>query len=192
MNYSLNCTYDCNWNCSYCIIETHTRPKRDIEKVFKDIEKIPNKSNVSLGGGEPGLLSLENIIKIIKKLKNKNCTIDLLTNGLFLENFGELSIMKEFDTIHYHCVQNLDDNIKFPNLENVDYQIVVNNKNFENLESFLKKYPEIKFSIIPSKNIEPLSKSKAFDIIRKYKHRMTERSISEFFDCACEGTKYIG
>jgi organic radical activating enzyme len=194
VNYSLNVTYDCNWNCDYCIIDTHNKPKRKFEKVLKDIDSIPEKSNVSLGGGEPGMLEYDDICKIVKKLKDKKCNIDLLTNGLFIKKYINTEIMNDIDTIHYHCVEDLKDDIEFINIpyKDVDYIIIITNDNYKYLESFLNKYPNIMFSITPSMNVKPLNKKIMFQIIKKYKHRMTERSIKEFFYCACEGVRYIG
>jgi organic radical activating enzyme len=194
MNFSLNITYDCNWNCDYCIIDTHNKSKRKLKQVLEDIDLLPNKSNISLGGGEPGMLEYNEIYEIIKKLKDKECNIDLLTNGLFIKEFINTEIMKNIDTIHYHCVENLKDNIEFTEIldKDVDYIIIITDDNYKYLESFLNKYSNITFSITPSMNVKPLSKKIMFEIIKKYKHRMTKRSIKEFFYCACEGVKYVG
>lgn len=194
MRYSLNVTYDCNWHCSYCIIETHKQPKRTLSDVLKNLKSIPRGAGVSLSGGEPGLMNEEDVRLILWNLDGKDCPVDLLTNGLFLKRYGHIKpIMEKIGTIHYHCVENLTDNIEFPDLDQnfVDYQIIINNENHNHLETFLDKYSHIQFSIVPSKNIEVLNKKKAFNIIKNHKHRMTDRSISEFFECACESVTYL-
>jgi len=194
MRYSLNITYQCNWTCTYCIIETHEQPERTIVDVLKHLPSIPRGSGVSLSGGEPGLVSEADIRLILWQLAGKECPVDLLTNGLFLKRYGHIkAIMDKIGTVHYHCVENLLDDIEFPDLDQakVDYQIIVNDYNYENLSEFLDRYPSITFSIVPSKNIEVLNKKKAFNIIKNLRHRMTDRSISEFFEDACDSVTYL-
>ena len=193
MRYSLNVTYVCNWYCTYCIIDTHNQPKRTQRNVLDDIKTIPVGSKVTLSSGEPGLLTEKEIRLVIWLLKNKGCSIDLLTNGLFLSKYLDNTIMDDIDTIHYHCVENLTDDIEFTELESpkYDYQIIVNNYNYDYLIEFLNRYPDIKFSIVPSKNVEVLDKKKAFSILKNLRHHMTQRSIKEFFECACDDVKYL-
>ena len=60
-------TFKCNWNCSYCAIRnTHDfRDNVSIESIYRSIEQVESDSNVTITGGEPGLLDygiLSNIV----------------------------------------------------------------------------------------------------------------------------------
>lgn len=186
--YSLNTTFKCNWDCDYCIVETHKQPERKIEDVYKDIEDLEDGSSISLAGGEPGLLARDQIMNIFDITKRKNFgSTDLLTNGLFIEKYPDLLYM--FDVIHYHCVQSLKDDIQFPDMD-VDYTIVVTNDELEYLEYFLNKYPNIIFAVIASIKIKPMSIKNMLKMISKFKNRMTQRSISEnlnHYQCKTKG-----
>jgi len=189
LRYSLNTTHKCNWNCSYCIVDTHNQPARTIEEVYKDVMSLPDRSELSLAGGEPGLLERQEIEKILEISREKNFTdIDLLTNGLFIEKYQDM--LHNFSDVHYHCVESLQDTIQFPDLSYADYTIVVTEDEYQYLPEFLDTYPHITFSIIGSMNVKPMTYKTKLKMIKKFKHRMTKRSISENLQENCNSIGY--
>lgn len=144
-------TNKCNWNCSYCLVDVHNQPEIKFKDLLKTINDIPENSEVTLSGGEPGMLQRYQIETIIKILKDKNCVIDLLTNGLFLEKYSDL--LPNISEILYHCVEDLDDEFKRYNIENLHYVVVTLNEDIMNgrLEKFLKKNNDINFLLSPNK-----------------------------------------
>lgn len=89
--------YACQASCSFCFSKTSiSKEKIKTLKNFKNLEKWFEKSKnfganrfVITGGGEPSLIGIDNIKKIIEKSRkyfNKNI---LITNGLFLHKNTE-------------------------------------------------------------------------------------------------------
>ena len=96
----------CNWDCDYCIAGTQRRYNKDkpalteekFKKMLKDIEEastelvinsrdktnITNDRSFVLSGGEPGLLSTEEILQVIHRI-HPNVELTVNTNGLFLQ-----------------------------------------------------------------------------------------------------------
>ena len=96
----------CNWDCDYCIAGTQRRYNKNkpalteekFKKMLKDIEETStelainfrDKTNVTkdcsfvLSGGEPGLLSSEEILQVIHRI-HPNVELTVNTNGLFLQ-----------------------------------------------------------------------------------------------------------
>ena len=62
------------------------------------VEAIEPNSEVTFSGGEPGILNRKQLELLIKILKDKNCVIDLLTNGLFFKR--HMPLVHEFGKIH--------------------------------------------------------------------------------------------
>lgn len=144
-------TNKCNWFCDYCVADIHNQPELPFEEVLKRVNAIEPGTEVTFGGGEPGLLKREELELIIKILKDKGCVIDLLTNGTFFRRHEPL--VHEFGKIHYHCVEYLPGDIEFPNLpyDHVFYGLVVRNGDFisGNIHIMINKYPHIKFLLLP-------------------------------------------
>ena len=188
-DYEINLTYKCNWFCNYCAVDTHNKKNITKKIILNNLKRIQNNSLVSFSGGEVGLLPKEVILFIIKYLLKKNCYLSLNTNGLFIKKYPEL--LKFFkDEILYHCSPDLKTPIELPNLniKNIIYLIVVDNENFKYLKTFLFKYPNIKFEIIPASwtqwNTNPkniLNKNK-IKFLRLYKNRITKRSYQDLLD----------
>ena len=94
----------CNWDCDYCIAGTQRRYNKDkpalteekFKKMLKDIEETSYKlannpksvgsdnNSLVLSGGEPGLLSTEEILQVIHRI-HPNVELTVNTNGLFLQ-----------------------------------------------------------------------------------------------------------
>ena len=144
-------TNKCNWHCDYCVADIHNQPELPFDEVLRRVNAIDPGSEVTFGGGEPGLLKREQLEQLIKILKDKGCVVDLLTNGLFFKRHMEL--VHEFGKIHYHCVEYLDHDIEFPNLNlpHVFYALVVTDTNFldGSILRMINKYPHIKFLLLP-------------------------------------------
>jgi len=180
--YELVVTYKCNWKCKYCAVDTHNQDDLDLEDVFKKIEKIEDGSNVTLSGGELGMKKKKYLLPIIEALENKNCNLALNTNGLFIRTHPDL--IKRFEYILYHCSENLTTIDHLPDSFDssfTQYMIVVDDTNFKNLDSFLSRYPDIVFDIVPATLPEgikgtTLSYKNRVMIFTRYTSRMTEES----------------
>ena len=176
-------THKCNWNCPYCAIKVHTLPNITEDVAISKINRIPDNSIVTLSGGEPGLLSFETVRIILRTLKDKNCTIYLNTNGMFLKNFP--FFLHNFKQIIYHCSENLDltDEIIHPIMKyDIRYMIIVNDDNFHKLNRFLTAHPDIKFDIVQATYNKfgdgvTLSAENRNKILTMYNKHMTTESI---------------
>lgn len=185
-NYCLIVTYDCNWDCSFCITDTHSQPTISFEKLKSKITEIRPHSDVSLSGGEPGLVSTEKMRYILDELKKKDCDISVNTNGLFFEKHPEF--IKDVDYFYFHCTEDLDIS-KGINLEGVPFDktgfmMVLTDDNHHNLEWFLDKYPDIEFkvtaadpTIVRGKIGTKLSKINGIRIWHKFKDRISSSSM---------------
>lgn len=182
INYCLMLTFKCNWFCDFCATDTHTKP----EVTFKDIKNklniVQNNSEVSISGGEPGLISKDRMKYIISELKKKNAIININTNGTFFKNFSEYH--NDIDSYFYHCSEKLDNKVEMLPFDNIDYMIVVTNDTFPNLEKFLKINEHIKYFHIFGAdkyqvNGKPgkfLSKINSLKIYTKFKNRIDPES----------------
>jgi organic radical activating enzyme len=176
-------TYRCNWHCDYCVTDTHNRLELPYEEVLKRAYAIEPYTEVTFGGGEPGLLKRKQLEELIDILKKKNCVIDLLTNGLFFKLHEPL--VKEFGKIHYHCVEYLPGKIEFPNLpyEHVYYALVVTNTNFLNgsIHTMINNYPHIKFLLLPDvRKQKKINLNLMMNFFNKYSDKVHSNSLNEF------------
>jgi len=175
-------TYQCNWACEYCIVDTHDQIPKEMNEVLAEIETYEENSSVTLGGGEPGMLGRADLQIIFNKLKEKNITIDLLTNGLFLKKYPELLI--EIDEVFYHCVEDLTlkKDIELFDKDNLHYILVASSDNLgEDLEYYFNKYPDIEFVL--SANVKPGERveiNKFLTFIKKYPNNISKRTMIEF------------
>ena len=185
-------TYKCNWNCAYCIVDTHEKQKKSpisSYALFEKAKKVPAGSEVTLCGGEPGFLKEDQVEELLNLFKQKGCSLGLLTNGLFIKRYPQY--LGQFDTVEYHCVESLEDDIEFPDLDQIkfNYLIIVTNENYDQVDGFLDRYPHIKFRIVSnSKRGEELKRYDGFKLLMKNKHRIREDSFSLLFsyNCNCE------
>lgn len=178
-------TYKCNWHCDYCVADTHNRPELPYEEVLRRAHLIEPGTEVTFGGGEPGLLKREQLEDLIKILQDKGCVIDLLTNGLFFKR--HMPLVKVFGKIHYHCVEYLPGEIEFPNLheehDHVHYGLVVTNTNFLNgsIHEMINRYPHIKFLLLPDvRSQKKINLNLMMDFFNQHGDKVHPGSLQEF------------
>jgi len=142
----------CNWKCPYCIARDPNGAYNENE-ILNEIKKIKYKlKHVFLSGGEPGLLSDDFWYKLFHMTDYK---LAICTNGTFIKKNFHVKYEKHIREIIIHCVSELDQEIDKKILhfieDNHNYNVVTNivlhNKNSHLLYNFLKKYPNINFSL---------------------------------------------
>lgn len=179
-SYTLYVTYRCNWFCNYCSEDTHNRQDVTIEDLRKKVEALPESSDVAITGGEPGVLSKEVMSWLLKSLKDKNCFINVNTNGTFFKKHRDLCHIP--DSFLYHCSEHLDEEeIWIPdNVEKskIDFQLVITDDTMHRLEYYINKYPDIKFLVFGADNLigKGLSRSNGFQIYKQFKDRIDPNS----------------
>ncbi len=155
VRYWVHVTNKCNWNCKYCIADTHKGSNVEHQKVLKVLNDLPNDTFISLTGGEIGTLSKIEIDEIFEILDNKNIKYCIDTNGLFLNKYPEY-YNKVFDYF-YHCSEMLysTDDIFMNDPDNkISYMIVVDDNNIDRCHSFLNKHSNILFHAHAALNTE--------------------------------------
>lgn len=186
-HYDISVTYSCNWQCDYCISDTHNQKQITHQQVLNQIEDVPCNSIVSLSGGEPGMVEHDLLESYLIKLKEKNCVVTVDTNGTILEKYPDL-INKYIDDVLYHCTSYVKDRKPFieynfdhiPKNLNFVYQLVITNDDtLEDIQYYLDKYPDITFSIVGTnhckvngKAYKGLNRSKGFKIYQTFKDRL--------------------
>ena len=165
-------TWKCQWFCDYCCVDTHNRPTLTMDEVKAKLDKVIPGYNVTLSGGEVGTMKREDIVFILDELEKKECRPSINTNGLFIKRYRDL--LPRFDTILYHCSEDLDidDEIIIDPELNLQYLLIVTDNNYNKLEAFLNKYPNIQFSLVAATNPEGIS---GVTLSTKLKHAMLAR-----------------
>jgi organic radical activating enzyme len=176
-------TNKCNWHCDYCVADIHNQPELPYEEVLRTVQAIEPGTEVTFGGGEPGLLKREQLVELITILKDKGCVIDLLTNGMFFKRHMEL--VHEFGKIHYHCVEYLPDEIEFPDLklDHVFYGLVVTNTNFldGSIHEMLNRYKHIKFLLLPDvRSQKKINLNLMMSFLNEHGDKVHPYSLNEF------------
>lgn len=187
--YAVTVTYKCNWSCEYCAIRNKHdyKPNLTHEDVLEKLKLIPENSNVTIFGGEPGLVEREKMEIYIQFLNSGNRQLFLETNGTFIERYPDL--IKNFKEVLYHCSQDLDDEIiDCSKFNNIRYLIIVHDKNIHRLDNYLNRYQKIKFDIIeatypyPEMKGPTLSRQNKNHIITKFGNRMTKESFKRLLN----------
>lgn len=173
--YCVPITFECNWNCSYCIVDTHQKQKIKDAEVLKTLDNIESNTEVTITGGEPGLVDETQMRKIFDKLIEKKSIINVTTNGLFLKRYP--IYYNNIDSYIYHCSEDLtsrDFIINDPD-HKIIYTVVIDDNNIKNLEAFIdfvqsnNIYVRLDAALdIGSKSF--LSKRNIFTIIGQYRH----------------------
>lgn len=85
---ALEITQRCNLDCSLCYLSEHSEAVADIpiEEIFRRIDEIyflygPN-TDIQVTGGDPTLRQRDELIEIIRYIKQKNMRSTLMTNGI--------------------------------------------------------------------------------------------------------------
>ena len=195
----------CNWDCDYCIAGTQRRYNKNkpalteerFKKMLKDIDETStelainfrDKSNETkdrsfvLSGGEPGLLSTEEILQVIHRI-HPNVELTVNTNGLFLQKIDrkifELMIhkFKSFN-IRWHLFEDSSCILENPMpgielarkfiiyqdyLTFIEFQMLLTDKEITNnlidsyqfkdlLKMFKGAYPKFKLIVTPDHNL---------------------------------------
>jgi organic radical activating enzyme len=179
-------TWVCQWFCDYCCVDTHNRPKLTMDEVKAKLDKIIPGYNVTLSGGEVGTMKRDDILYILDALEAKGCRPSINTNGLFIKRYRDL--LPRFDTILYHCSEDLDiddEIIQDPELD-LQYLLIVTDNNFHKLQAFIDKYPHIDFHLVAATNPEGvnnviLSPKLKHKMLVMHHKRMTEDSKKRVF-----------
>jgi hypothetical protein len=156
-----------------------------MDEVRLKLDKVIPGYTVTLSGGEVGSMKRTDIEYIIATLKDKGCKLNINTNGLFIKRYKDLCC--HFETILYHCTEDLndDDIIIDPDL-NLQYLVIVTDNNFKRLGPFLDRYPNIQFNLVAASNPEgifgpTLSKVNKHRMLAEFHDRMTKDSIKRVF-----------
>ena len=183
--YSISITFKCDWDCSYCSADTHSRKSPSFEHIKEVVGEVKFGSEVSLTGGEPGFAQPKVLEYVIEELKAKGCTIVVNTNGAFFTRYPEYC--EVVDSFFYHCSEDLDTSkeIYIPDSEyDVDYMLVVTDENLPRLDHFMTNYPDITFlvtsadpAMVKGKMGSSLSRGNAIKIYRKYKDRLDKDCV---------------
>ncbi len=207
----------CNWDCDYCIAGTQRRYNKNkpalteerFKKMLKDIDEMStelvinsrDKTNITndrsfvLSGGEPGLLSREEILQVIHRI-HPNVELTVNTNGLFLQKIDtkifELMVrtFKSFN-IRWHLFEDSSCILESPlpginiakkfyefqdYLPYIEFQMLLTDKEiannlidsyqFKDLLKLLKEaYPKFKLIVTPDHNLT--NKLGALQVYRK-------------------------
>ena len=207
----------CNWDCDYCIAGTQRRYNKNkpalteekFKKMLKDIDETSTKLAINfrdksnetkdrsfvLSGGEPGLLSTEEIIQIIHRI-HPNVELTINTNGLFLQKIDtkifELMIHKfKAFNIRWHLFEDSSCILESPMsgielarkfmvyhdyLPYIEFQMLLTDKEITNnlidsyqfkdlLKMFKGVYPKFKLIVTPDHNLT--NKLGALQVYRK-------------------------
>jgi organic radical activating enzyme len=195
----------CNWDCDYCIAGTQRRYNKNkpalteerFKKMLKDIDEMStelvinsrDKTNITndrsfvLSGGEPGLLSREEILQVIHRI-HPNVELTVNTNGLFLQKIDtkifELMVrtFKAFN-IRWHLFEDSSCILESPlpginiakkfyefqdYLPYIEFQMLLTDKEIANnlidsdkfkdlLKMFKGAYPKFKLIVTPDHNL---------------------------------------
>ena len=180
--YCLLITFKCDWDCSYCIVDTHNQHEPTYYEIFDMIDNIKDGSIVSIAGGEPGMAKRELIVEILDRLEKKNCSIQMDTNGLFIKRYPDL--VERISYFFYHCSDTLNIfDIYRPDIKtDIDYVIVADDTNFKFIKNFLEYNKDLNIHVhrarLPRKDHRTnLSTKNALILYQEIKHLINKESI---------------
>lgn len=139
--FSLFVTNQCNKNCNYCFIQ-----KRNTKFCINKLKYIDyNKYDyISILGGEPGILSFNEIESLFSSLSYiPNNKILIVTNGLFLDRYYKLYDMFNYS---YHITDLT--NYKLYTEKNVQNLLVATKNNLKHLTKILSDNPTTLFQVV--------------------------------------------
>jgi len=139
----------CNWNCKYCDNTSNMIvPINEVIYYINILQKYNPDINISISGGEPGLLSKEYLADIFNASNNP---VEVATNGLFLKNNYHKIFKDKIKNISYHVIEDIDDNlkvniIKINNIESNNI-LVIHKLNYKKALPFLLNNPNFIFDL---------------------------------------------
>jgi len=143
----LKITSKCNWKCSYC--DNRGNQDVDINKLISFIQllQLYNKNtNISLSGGEPGLLSENYFSQLFSVVNNQ---VEVCTNGTFFKNNYHKIFKDKIKEFWYHVTPEiLNNKIEFNKIDTsipIQYIFVIHKKNLHEVIPFIQKHKEIIF-----------------------------------------------
>lgn len=180
-------TWVCQWHCEYCSVDTHNRPVLTMDMVREKLKQLPHPDyTITLSGGEVGTMKRQDIEEIISTVESLGNKLTINTNGLFIKRYPDL--LKHFDTILYHCSEDLEptDEIILDPVPNLEYLLIVTDNNYHKLDAFLNKYPNINFSLVAATNPKginnvTLGAKLKHQMLTRYHNRMTKDSVKRIF-----------
>ena len=184
----LELTHECDWNCRYCAVNTHSLPPVDAADALRRVERAAaERSIVTFSGGEPGLLERRDVEKMLDAVEHTGSVPCLNTNGLFLRRYPDLA--PRFAEIDYHCSRDLgaDETFdRYPDLDNIRYMLVVDDENLPRLGAFLDRNSDVVFDVVPASYEDgdarrPLSARGRMEIVRRFSGRITFESQRRLF-----------
>ena len=182
---SIFVTLQCNLRCSYCFIQDKRKTKLDLSKIPKNISGYEY-DTVSIVGGEPGILSYDEIGLLFDALTN--VPIDkllIVTNGLFIDKYYNYFPYLDYS---YHITDfSTPKEIKlYPSYSNVSNLIVVTSKELENIITSVEYYTNTQFQIVENKN-ERLITNKRFHYLCSLPNvtvnKIKDSKKKQSFDC---------
>jgi organic radical activating enzyme len=185
--YELVVTRLCNWSCIYCSEDCNNYPEDIDTSIIDNIidSEIPDNSLVRLSGGEVGVLNSKRVVNIINKLEDKNCQLELNTNGLFMKKYPHY--ISKFNRIIWHVSEDLKPLKIDTSLlhDNIEPMIVVSDKIFKRLDDFMKVNEDVMLNVVASDldfcdcGNDTLSEDNIKLLIRKNYKNMTRQSKLE-------------
>ena len=185
---------ECNWKCSYCITNTHNQPKITFDDIKKRLEYVEYNDEISLTGGEPGLLSEEILEYIFEHLERKKCLININTNGTFLKRYPEY--YNRINEYLYHVSENILLDKKMNEFNDPDnkiiYMLVITDESVDRVYDFISMY-NYNFHLYAAQSnsgkVSPeltLSRKNALNLYKNLKHIDKEYKKYLLFDWSKE------
>lgn len=187
-DYCILLTRKCNWNCSYCAVDTNNPKYKETtrESIEYMLNNIPeNITEVSLAGGEPGLASKEIVEYAVMSLVKQKKKIFVLTNGEWFKRYSYLN--KYISLFSWHIMEDIVPiKVDIPSkldIDKTEFIVVATDKNIDKLDECMTLNPFINFIIgadpyeVLNQPGDILSKKNAINIVKKYKNVLLHDSI---------------
>lgn len=172
VKYEINVTLRCNWDCPYCSMKERIGGKIDILRIIDLIKSVPKGAELTLSGGEPGLLSEVKLQAILIAAMGRKLVLN--TNGLFIKKYRKY--LQHFNVVNLH----ID-----PKKEWIDGSfnrvLIATRTNQEELLNFCKIKNQ-KFDIIPSShNDGRINEYTCYSLDNRLFGFMTSESLRHYF-----------
>lgn len=129
----------CNENCPYCHAKLDNQ-SFNLDTLNK-LDNLDNGCEFLLVGGEPGLLTEDQVVVLIEKIESKKPSkITVQTNGLFISKFYDIFSTK-MDFIQ-HVISSSH---SIYTQEKIDHYIVIDHSNIDDMILLIESNPTIVF-----------------------------------------------